>query len=292
MKMISCWAVFLGVSFFCISVAMSYNWIDSVVFLIGIIVANMPEGIIAMMTVSLTLTAKRMDNKNCLVKNLEAIETLGCTAVICSDKTSTLTQNKMTVRSIFFPYIGKISCKKCHNDQLIRRYQKIVFARTSPVQKLQIVESCQRLHLITAVTGDDVNDSPALKKADIGIAMDVAGSDVSKQVADLILLDDNFASIVTGIEEGRRIFDNLKSSIAYTLASNVPEITPFLAFVVFEIPLPLGVICISCIDLGTDIWPAISLTYEKSESDIMLRKSRIPQSDHLVSRCLIFMAYG
>lgn len=111
MKMISCWAVFLGVSFFCISVAMSYNWIDSVVFLIGIIVANMPEGIIAMMTVSLTLTAKRMDNKNCLVKNLEAIETLRCTAVICSDKTGTLMQNKMTVRSIFFPYIGKISCK-------------------------------------------------------------------------------------------------------------------------------------------------------------------------------------
>jgi len=94
---------------------------------------------------------------------------------------------------------------------------------------------------------------------------------VSKQVADLILLDDNFASIVTGIEEGRRIFDNLKSSIAYTLASNVPEITPFLAFIVLGIPLPVGVICILCIDLGTDMWPAIALAYEKSESDIMLR---------------------
>lgn len=94
---------------------------------------------------------------------------------------------------------------------------------------------------------------------------------MSKQVADLILLDDNFASIVTGIEEGRRIFDNLKSSIAYTLASNVPEITPFLAFIIFGIPLPVGLICILCIDLGTDMWPAISLAYEKSESDIMLR---------------------
>lgn len=94
---------------------------------------------------------------------------------------------------------------------------------------------------------------------------------MSRQVADLILLDDNFASIVTGIEEGRRIFDNLKSSIAYTLASNVPEITPFLAFIILGIPLPVGVICVLCIDLGTDMWPAISLAYEKSESDIMSR---------------------
>lgn len=102
MKIISVWAVFLGVSFFFMSVAIGYNWIDSVVFLIGIIVANVPEGIVATVTVSLTLTAKRMANKNCLVKNLEAIETLGCTAVICSDKTGTLTQNKMTVR-LFSP---------------------------------------------------------------------------------------------------------------------------------------------------------------------------------------------
>lgn len=79
------------------SLAMGYNWIDSVVFLIGIIVANVPEGLLATVTVALSVTAKRMANKNCLVKNLEAIETLGCTAVICSDKTGTLTQNKMTV---------------------------------------------------------------------------------------------------------------------------------------------------------------------------------------------------
>lgn len=101
MKLISCWAVFLGVLFFVMSIVMDYNWIDSVVFLIGIIVANVPEGIVATVTVSLTLTAKRMANKNCLVKNLEAIETLGCTAVICSDKTGTLTQNTMTVWPTF-----------------------------------------------------------------------------------------------------------------------------------------------------------------------------------------------
>jgi sodium/potassium-transporting ATPase subunit alpha len=131
-----------------------------------------------------------------------------------------------------------------------------------------------------------------LKKADIGIAMGIAGSDVSKQAADMILLDDNFASIVTGVEEGRLIFDNLKKSIAYTLTSNIPEITPFLVFILTDIPLPLGTITILCIDLGTDMIPAISLAYEKAESDIMKRKPRDPNRDKLVNDRLISMAYG
>ncbi|XP_077832426.1 sodium/potassium-transporting ATPase subunit alpha-3 isoform X15 [Macaca mulatta] len=177
-------------------------------------------------------------------------------------------------------------------DEILQNHTEIVFARTSPQQKLIIVEGCQRQGAIVAVTGDGVNDSPALKKADIGVAMGIAGSDVSKQAADMILLDDNFASIVTGVEEGRLIFDNLKKSIAYTLTSNIPEITPFLLFIMANIPLPLGTITILCIDLGTDMVPAISLAYEAAESDIMKRQPRNPRTDKLVNERLISMAYG
>lgn len=122
--------------------------------------------------------------------------------------------------------------------------------------------------------------------------MGIAGSDVSKQAADMILLDDNFASIVTGVEEGRLIFDNLKKSIAYTLTSNIPEISPFLLFILFNIPLPLGTVTILCIDLGTDMVPAISLAYEKAESDIMKRQPRDPKRDKLVNERLISLSYG
>ena len=110
--------------------------------------------------------------------------------------------------------------------------KEIVFARTTPSQKLLIVNACQKAGHVVAVTGDGVNDSPAIKKADIGIAMG-SGSDVAKNAADMILLDDNFSSIVNGVEEGRLIFDNLKKSIAYTLQSNIPEITPFIFFIIF-----------------------------------------------------------
>merc|ERR1712141_831890 len=177
-------------------------------------------------------------------------------------------------------------------DEILMYHTEIVFARTSPQQKLIIVEGCQRMGAIVAVTGDGVNDSPALKKADIGVAMGIAGSDVSKQAADMILLDDNFASIVTGVEEGRLIFDNLKKSIAYTLTSNIPEISPFLLFILADVPLPLGTVTILCIDLGTDMVPAISMAYEFAESDIMKRQTRNPFTDKLVNERLISMAYG
>ena len=553
-------AVFLGVTFFIIAFILGYHWLDAVIFLIGIIVANVPEGLLATVTVCLTLTAKRMASKNCLVKNLEAVETLGSTSTICSDKTGTLTQNRMTVAHMWFDnsiheadtsenqtgtsdykngpgwkplercaalcnraefkqgqsgtpvlkrevngdaseaailkctelslgdtmkfrstnkkvceipfnstnkfqvsiheheghnllvmkgaperildrcttiqvngkelpldnewkdkfnnaymelgglgervlgfcdfilpsdkyplgypfnpddvnfplegfrFVGLISMidppraavpdavAKCRSagikvimvtgdhpitagaiarsvgiisagnktvediaaergcdvskvnpreahaavvhggelkdisekdlDEILMYHSEIVFARTSPQQKLIIVEGCQRMGAIVAVTGDGVNDSPALKKADIGVAMGIAGSDVSKQAADMILLDDNFASIVTGVEEGRLIFDNLKKSIAYTLTSNIPEISPFLLFIIADVPLPLGTVTILCIDLGTDMVPAISMAYEGPESDIMKRMPRNPFTDKLVNERLISMAYG
>eukprot|EP00357_Protocruzia_adherens_P031132 CAMPEP_0115014404 /NCGR_PEP_ID=MMETSP0216-20121206/26055_1 /TAXON_ID=223996 /ORGANISM="Protocruzia adherens, Strain Boccale" /LENGTH=1142 /DNA_ID=CAMNT_0002384131 /DNA_START=450 /DNA_END=3878 /DNA_ORIENTATION=- len=171
------------------------------------------------------------------------------------------------------------------------RKDEIVFSRTSPAQKLQIVKGCQALGRIVAVTGDGVNDSPAIKKADIGIAMGIGGSDVSKDVADMILLNDDFTSIVNGVEEGRLIFDNLKKSIAYTLSSNIPEIAPFLCFILIQIPLPLSTVLILCVDLGTDMIPAISLAYENPELDIMQRKPRNAKVDHLVTTRLISFSY-
>ena len=560
--MITAVAVFLGVTFFIIALILDYYWLDAVVFFIGIIVANVPEGLLATVTVCLTLTAKRMAAKQCLVRNLEAVETLGSTSCICSDKTGTLTQNRMTVAHAFYdmklqdadttedqsmgtpdkasptwwalahiaglcnratfapdqasqPVLSRVcngdasesallkcielswgsvdklrdhnrkiaeipfnsankyqvsiheqqtdkhhllvmkgaperildrctkvmergkevpmtperrqacddacielagkgervlgfchlfldpekypkgynfdtdrvnfpledlcfvglmalidppreavpdAVKKCRTagikvimvtgdhpitaaaiarqvgiispgsetvediakrknvpvesinpkrakaaivhgselrdmppnklDHILRIHHEIVFARTSPQQKLLIVEGCQRLGHVVAVTGDGVNDSPALKRADIGVAMGIAGSDVSKQAADMILMDDNFASIVTGVEEGRIIFDNLKKSIAYTLTSNIPEISPFLIFIIASIPLPLGTVTILFIDLGTDMVPAISLAYEQAESDIMQRKPRDSKKDRLVNQRLISLAYG
>eukprot|EP00178_Gracilaria_changii_P005456 TRINITY_DN189_c0_g1_i1.p1 TRINITY_DN189_c0_g1~~TRINITY_DN189_c0_g1_i1.p1 ORF type:complete len:499 (+),score=122.64 TRINITY_DN189_c0_g1_i1:585-2081(+) len=173
----------------------------------------------------------------------------------------------------------------------ILAHEQIVFARTSPQQKLIIVENNQRLGNVVAVTGDVVNDSFALKKANIGIAMGIAGSDVSKEAADMILLDDNFASIVKAVEEGHLIFDNLKKSITYTLKSNIPEATPFVAFIILQTPLPLTIMLILWIDLGTDLPPAISLAYENPESDIMRRPPRDSRLDRLVNRRLISFSY-
>nr|KAF6412719.1 ATPase Na+/K+ transporting subunit alpha 1 [Molossus molossus] len=376
-------AVFLGVSFFILSLILEYTWLEAVIFLIGIIVANVPEGLLATVTVCLTLTAKRMARKNCLVKNLEAVETLGSTSTICSDKTGTLTQNRMTVAHMWFdnqiheadttenqsgvcfdkssvtwlalsriaglcnravfqanqenvPILKRAVAGDASESALLKcielccgsvkemreRYAKIVEIPFNSTNKYQlsihknpntgeprhllvmkgaperILDRCssillhgkeqpldeelkdafQNAYLELGGLGervlgfchlflpdeqfpegfqfdtDDVNfpvenlcfvglismnDSPALKKADIGVAMGIAGSDVSKQAADMILLDDNFASIVTGVEEGRLIFDNLKKSIAYTLTSNIPEITPFLIFIIANIPINL-----------------------------------------------------
>lgn len=168
---------------------------------------------------------------------------------------------------------------------------EIVFARTTPAQKLLIVKACQNVGNVVGVTGDGVNDSPAIKQGDIGISMGISGSDVTKDAADMILLNDDFSSIIDGVEEGRKIFDNLKKTIVYLLTSNMTEIWPFVALVLVQIPLPLSNIFMLCICVGTDIYPALSLAYEEAEVDIMTRKPRKPD-EHLVSARLLAHAYG
>lgn len=175
-------------------------------------------------------------------------------------------------------------------DRVIR-HKEVVFARCKPEQKLAIVQAFQRNGKCVAVTGDGVNDAPALSKADIGVAMGIAGSGVSKEAAKMILLDDNFASIVKGVKQGRIVFDNLKKSIAYTLTSNIPEISPFLFYIVFGCPLPLSTIMILAIDLGTDMYPAISMAYEEAENDIMKRPPRDKNVDKLVTLKLLSYTY-
>ncbi|KAJ6219754.1 hypothetical protein RDWZM_005566, partial [Blomia tropicalis] len=181
------------------------------------------------------------------------------------------------------------------SDQEVRRilidYNEIIFARTSPQQKLRIVENCQLLDRIVAVTGDGVNDSPALKRADIGIAMGITGSDVSKQAADMILMDDNFSSIVVGVEEGRKIFDNLKKTISYIMAGNSSTLYPFVVYLVLGFPLAISPIKILCIAIGTDMVPAISLAHEPPESDIMNLPPRNPKKDFLVTRNLLLWSF-
>jgi len=120
--------------------------------------------------------------------------------------------------------------------------------------------------------------------------MNISGSDVTKDAADMILLDDDFASIVHGVEEGRKIFDNLKKTVVYLLTSNMTEIIPFLVLIIVQLPLPLSSIYMLVICVGTDIWPAISLAYEEAELDVMTRRPRT-KDEHLVSTKLIVTAY-
>ena len=158
--------------------------------------------------------------------------------------------------------------------QLALDAKEIVFARVAAEQKMLIVEALKNKGEIVAVTGDGVNDAPALKTADIGIAMGVSGTDVAKEAADLIFLDDNFASIVAAIEEGRAVFENIRKFLTYILSSNIPELVPYLAFVLFRIPLPLTIIQILAVDLGTDMLPALGLGAEKPDPGVMQRPPR------------------
>jgi magnesium-transporting ATPase (P-type) len=146
--------------------------------------------------------------------------------------------------------------------QLALDEPEIICARVTADQKLRVVTALQRKRCIVAVTGDGVNDAPALRAADIGIAMGISGTDVAREASDLVLLDDNFASIVDAVEEGRTIFENIRKFLTYILTSNVPELVPYLAFAFARVPLALTVMQILAVDLGTDMVPALALGAE------------------------------
>jgi potassium/sodium efflux P-type ATPase len=169
---------------------------------------------------------------------------------------------------------------------------EVIFARVAPEQKLRVVSALQEMGHIVAVTGDGVNDSPALKKADIGVAMGLSGTDVAKEAADMILTDDNFASIVHAVEEGRTVYNNIRRFATYILNSNVPEAVPFVVFLFSRglVPLPLTVMQVLAIDLGTDMVPAIGLGAEKPEAGVMNHPPR-PQKERLLSRALLMRAF-
>ena len=174
--------------------------------------------------------------------------------------------------------------------QLALDAPEIIFARITAEQKMLIVQALQRKGEVVAVTGDGVNDAPALKTADIGIAMGLSGTDVAREAADIVLLDDHFASIVNAIEEGRAVFGNIRKFLTYILTSNVPELVPYLAFVLCRIPLPLTVIQILAVDLGTDMLPALALGAEPPHPDTMRSPPR-PRHERLLSWPVIARAY-
>ncbi len=167
---------------------------------------------------------------------------------------------------------------------------EVIFSRVAPRDKLRVVEALQKNGEVVAVTGDGVNDAPALKKADIGVAMGLRGSDVAKESAEIVLADDNFASIVDAVREGRAVYSNIRKFVTYIFAHLIPEAVPFIAFMVFRIPLPLTALQILAIDLGTDVFPALGLGVEPPEPGIMEEPPR-PRSKRLLDWKTLSRAY-
>ncbi len=187
----------------------------------------------------------------------------GPTAKAIAKKVGIVGENARVIRGV--------DLEKMSDEELSRvlREEEVVFSRVMPEQKLRILRALKRNGEVVAMIGDGVNDAPSLKEADIGVAMGVTGTDVAREVADIILLDDSFASIVKGIEAGRAIFDNIKKFITYVFTHNWAELVPFLAFITFNIPLPLTVTQVLAIDLGIDVLPSVALSREPPEEGVM-----------------------
>lgn len=172
--------------------------------------------------------------------------------------------------------IRGVDLESMSDQQIFEQVKKgeVIFARVSPEQKLRIVTVLKKNGEIVAVTGDGANDAPSLKEANIGIAMGVSGTDVARDAADLILLDDSFASIVHAVESGRAIYENIRKFIVYVFAHNWAELTPFILYVMLNIPLPLLVVQVLAIDLGIDVIPSLALSREQPEKGIMREPPR------------------
>ncbi len=179
------------------------------------------------------------------------------------------------------------------DEELRRTASSIsVFARVSPEHKLRIVDALQQNGEVVAMTGDGVNDAPALKKADIGISMGITGTDVAKEASAMMLIDDNFASIVAAVEEGRSIYDNIKKYLVYLLSSNIGELGLMIVATFMGIPLPLSAVQILYVNLATDGLPALALAVDPADSDIMLRRPNDPSKGIFTHSVLALILTG
>jgi Ca2+-transporting ATPase len=179
------------------------------------------------------------------------------------------------------------------DEELFREVGSVsVFARVAPQHKLRIVEALQKNGEVVAMTGDGVNDAPALKKADIGISMGITGTDVSKEASAMMLLDDNFASIVAAVEEGRGIYDNIKKYLTYLLSSNIGELGLMAFATLMGMPLPLSAVQLLYVNLATDGLPALALAVDPAERDIMLRRPTDPKQGIFTRTVLSLMLTG
>ena len=178
-------------------------------------------------------------------------------------------------------------------DGLLDRHRELIFARSSPEAKLRVADALRAQGQVVAMTGDGVNDAPALRRADIGIAMGRSGTDVARQAATMVLADDNFATIVTAIESGRQVYDNVRKFIVYIFAHATPEVVPFLIYALSggRVPLPLTVMQILAIDLGTETFPALALGREPPEPGIMDRPPR-QRGHNVINRVMLARAWG